>query len=685
MINENLKNVRGDESNAELSPSKRIRLDEDDDTEKDFNWMPIPILDPIKDIERVHCPSIEQFLTCYIQAKKPVILVGCMDHWPAMQKWSFDYLIQLAGDRTVPIELGSRYSDDDWTQKLMTIADFVNQYCKQRSSRRGYLAQHPLLDQIPDLKKDICIPDYCYISSDENEDEDIDLNAWIGPKQTISPLHNDPKQNLLAQVVGEKYIRLYDPIYSSQLYALGSTMLNNTSSIDVENPDYERFPLFKDVPYLEFILKPDMTEENLPKDENNTSDDEIRPDLANTNSTGENSSDDNLNDDEELDFYDFIEVVSDKFDDITTQIEERREDSRKRLRRTIDELEAQKRLLKAQLQQRINVWSENIKQPNFIRTRDKISFSIGVANACFSPLIAGRWPHILPLVYTYQALFLITLRFFIYKRKSWHYFVYDLCYFVNLLTLLYLWIFPSSKILFTVCYTLSHGPLGFAIVLWRNSLVFHSLDKVTSLFIHMYPPLTLFTLRWLLPIELQRERYPAIVHIGETLHTKTAVFYTIIFYLIWQLLYYAFIIYGRRDKVARGLRATSYTWLLSDKNGFVSRLIQKFGFGETNDGINRYKIVFYFFLQFAYMLLSILPVCFWYYRNMYVNVIFLCSIFAVSVYNGASFYIDVFSHRYIKSLELLRDCDENEGTDGTQRKSAQISSNTIDAEQKKQS
>ena len=148
-----------------------------------------------------------------------------------------------------------------------------------------------------------------------------------------------------------------------------------------------------------------MTEENLPKDENNMSDDEIRPESANTNSTGENSSDDNLNDDEELDFYDFIEVVSDKFDNITTQskiwtwisfvlnqtdrqiVEERREDSRKRLRRTIDELEAQKRLLKAQLQQRIHVWSENIKQPNFIRTRDKISFSIGVANACFSPLI----------------------------------------------------------------------------------------------------------------------------------------------------------------------------------------------------------------------------------------------------------------------------------------------------------
>ncbi len=119
-----------------------------------------------------------------------------------------------------------------------------------------------------------------------------------------------------------------------------------------------------------------------------------------------------------------------------------------------------------------------------------------------------------------------------------------------------------------------------------------------------------------MPVDFQREHYPAIVQIGSSLHTKTAVFYTIIFYLIWQLLYYAFIVYGRRDKVARGLRATSYTWLLADKDGFVSRLIEKFSFGGSNDGIDRSKVVFYFFLQFGYMLLSILPVCLWYYRNM---------------------------------------------------------------------
>jgi hypothetical protein len=77
-------------------------------------------------------------------------------------------------------------------------------------------------------------------------------------------------------------------------------------------------------------------------------------------------------------------------------VENRREDSRQRLRRTIVELEQQKRLLKSQLQQRIHLWSENFKRPNFIRSRDKISFSIGVANACFSPLIGMQYdqqPH----------------------------------------------------------------------------------------------------------------------------------------------------------------------------------------------------------------------------------------------------------------------------------------------------
>ena len=45
-------------------------------------------------------------------------------------------------------------------------------------------------------------------------------------------------------------------------------------------------------------------------------------------------------------------------------------------------------------------------------------------------------------------------------------------------------------------FVLSMGPLVWAIVIWRNSLVFHSFDKVTSVFIHLLPALLLHGARF---------------------------------------------------------------------------------------------------------------------------------------------------------------------------------------------
>ena len=136
------------------------------------------------------------------------------------------------------------------------------------------------------------------------------------------------------------------------------------------------------------------------------------------------------------------------------------------------------------------------------------------------------------------------------------------------------------------------------------------------LYCFRYPALTLFTIRWLLPANFQRERYPAIAAIGPSLRITEAIFYTVAFYLFWQLLYYVFIVYGRREKVARGLRATSYTWLLADKTSFVSRLIGKVIKDDPEKEISPLKIFAYFILQFCYMFISILPVCWWYYSYM---------------------------------------------------------------------
>ncbi|CAG2101451.1 unnamed protein product, partial [Medioppia subpectinata] len=231
-------------------------------------------------IKRVHELDIETFLADYLRPQEPVIITDCMADWPALngpRKWSVEYIARVAGYRTVPIEIGSKYTDDEWSQKLMTINEFIAKYLTPGAEveapggggghRTGYLAQHNLFDQIEELMADISVPDYCCLTTsgdnndtndaeDESAPPDVDINAWFGPSGTVSPLHYDPKDNLLAQAMGAKYVRLYRADTPAEaIYPNECRLLSNTSQVDVECVDSERFPAFATLDqYWECVL-----------------------------------------------------------------------------------------------------------------------------------------------------------------------------------------------------------------------------------------------------------------------------------------------------------------------------------------------------------------------------------------------------------------------------------------------
>ena len=91
-------------------------------------------------------PSDFPWNTPYIGFNIPL---GCMKHWKALELWKdTQYLEKVAGTRTIPIEIGSRYTEEDWAQSFVTFSEFLETHIPMKCEKIGYLAQHQLFQQV---------------------------------------------------------------------------------------------------------------------------------------------------------------------------------------------------------------------------------------------------------------------------------------------------------------------------------------------------------------------------------------------------------------------------------------------------------------------------------------------------------------------------------------------------------
>ncbi|CCM03387.1 uncharacterized protein FIBRA_05517 [Fibroporia radiculosa] len=310
---------------------------------------------------------------------------------------------------------------------------------------------------------------------------------------------------------------------------------------------------------------------------------------------------------------------------------------------TSQQFEREMQKFKVKVSSRLISLADAWHTANVVRTREKLTFFCGVMSILFTALLFGMAPEWIHIAYTLQAAYYLPMRVFIYKRRAWHYFLFDLCYYANILNFLYIWLVPSSSALFVACYCLSHGSLASAVITWRNSLVFHDFDKVTSLFIHVYPPLTFTVIRHFYPNAEQR--FPALAELPH-LEPIKALLLSGAIYLIWQTLYWKFVFIDRRTKIESGQRMTSLSFLLNDKRGVIGRALSKVP--------RQYRETVFMIGQLVYSVLTELPAVFLLYDSSLWSGVFLIFIFAVSVWNGGGFYIEVFGRKFERELEALR-------------------------------
>ncbi|KAK4081552.1 uncharacterized protein Triagg1_2293 [Trichoderma aggressivum f. europaeum] len=282
-------------------PRKRIKRDTTFSTDEPFGR-------PNLSAERT-CPRYENWtlgmFDKYMNEGNPlpVVFTDLTKEWPAFSDmpWnSPEYLLSrtFGGRRLVPVEVGRSYVDQGWSQELVQFKHFLAKYIdpsittttsthpneRLQPDKIGYLAQHNLFQQIPALRNDIRVPDFCWADVPPHPTDPAknqtpvhvpQLNAWFGPAKTITPLHTDGYHNLLCQVVGTKYVRLYAPEETGRLRPRGmehGVDMSNTSELDVGvlegwdedgddgGNDWESIrKQFKDVPYWETVLNPGDT------------------------------------------------------------------------------------------------------------------------------------------------------------------------------------------------------------------------------------------------------------------------------------------------------------------------------------------------------------------------------------------------------------------------------------------
>ncbi|MGH6741390.1 MAG: DUF6065 family protein, partial [Bradyrhizobium sp.] len=210
-------------------------------------------------IERRADLGREEFLERYYSTSRPVILAGKLAGWPALDRWTPDYLKAKLGDREVELQSG-RTTDPEFEMN--------------KDAHRTRARFDAFIDRIaaPDAGNDTYITAYNSVHNDAalaplNEDlgeldEFLVRPAsgpfgmfWIGPAGTFTSLHHDLTNNFVAQIVGRKRIKLLPPSEAGKLYN-SIHVFSEVPDLDDPNLDIDRYSDLTRVRIYDLTLNP---------------------------------------------------------------------------------------------------------------------------------------------------------------------------------------------------------------------------------------------------------------------------------------------------------------------------------------------------------------------------------------------------------------------------------------------
>ncbi len=194
----------------------------------------------------------EDFLHQFYAPGRPVLIKGAMAGWPALTRWTPDYLAATIGDAPVEYQGGRAARADfelykDRHRQVMPFDRFMAMIGSEGARNDAYITAYndsanaaafaPLMADLGHLDQ--------YLTRAPGM-------LWIGPAGTFTPLHFDLTNNMLAQVTGTKSIILIPPSQSRHLAHVRHVFSDVRDVTDAAQ--LARYPAARDVLRYEIAL-----------------------------------------------------------------------------------------------------------------------------------------------------------------------------------------------------------------------------------------------------------------------------------------------------------------------------------------------------------------------------------------------------------------------------------------------
>ncbi|KAG1659181.1 Hypoxia-inducible factor 1-alpha inhibitor [Nymphon striatum] len=211
-----------------------------------------------------------------ISENKPVVIEGTHLVSSAL-KWDIPHLKKNIGNDNFTVFSSNnhkfRYYDgakiDNVEEKFsppycknqMKFSEFAEKIRTWKPGDQWIYFQTPLSSTIgPSIVRDFLSFNWSWVNNQQQEQHWGPLSSnllLIGPQKTVTPVHYDEQENFFAQLYGKKRCILFSPDKFECLYPYPVFHPHDRQSqVDFDDPDFSRFPKFRDLIGYEATVKP---------------------------------------------------------------------------------------------------------------------------------------------------------------------------------------------------------------------------------------------------------------------------------------------------------------------------------------------------------------------------------------------------------------------------------------------